>query len=113
MEEDTPDDMALEGGHSEESTSSSLSDASASKRPTTMVTRKFVKRQNALISIISSLWNQSEFSDVLVVIGAEQFHCHKAILAGWSRVFRAMFSSGMAEAQENQVKIAVSREEEV
>ncbi|XP_054722582.1 speckle-type POZ protein-like [Uloborus diversus] len=44
-------------------------------------------------------------SDVTLRVGTEQFSAHKAILASRSKVFRAMFESGMKECQENTLDL--------
>merc|ERR1711988_1069875 len=38
-----------------------------------------------------------KFSDVKIVAGNEEFHCHRSILSGRSPVFEAMFQSDMVE----------------
>ena len=38
-----------------------------------------------------------KFSDVKIVTGNEEFHCHRNILSGRSPVFEAMFQSDMVE----------------
>jgi len=60
-----------------------------------------------LSRVISSMWKNSEFSDVNIVCqDGQAFKCHKAVLSAWSTVFRAMFThSGMIEGQTQTVSI--------
>ena len=46
-----------------------------------------------------------KFSDVTISCQEKQFPCHKAILAGRSTVFAAMFTHKMKESLENNVKL--------
>ena len=63
----------------------------------------------------TSIWNHildmgkilrdEKFPDVTIVCQGEEFPCHKAILAGRSSVFEAMFSHNMKEKMENKVVV--------
>ena len=56
---------------------------------------------------MGNLFNAGKFTDVTIVCQDEgkEFKCHKAILAGRSPVFEAMFSHSMKETQENKVTV--------
>ncbi len=49
---------------------------------------------------LSQLFDNSSFSDVILVVGDRQFHVHKAILAARSCVFNAMFEHEMEEKKQ-------------
>ena len=56
---------------------------------------------------MGNLFNAGKFTDVTIVCQGEgkEFQCHKAVLAGRSPVFEAMFSHNMKEAEENKVTV--------
>ena len=56
---------------------------------------------------VGNLFNAGKFTDVTIVCQdqGKEFQCHKAILAGRSPVFEAMFSHSMKETQENKVTV--------
>ena len=56
---------------------------------------------------MGNLFNAGKFTDVTIVCQdqGKEFECHKAILAGRSPVFEAMFSLNMKEAEENKVTV--------
>ncbi|XP_014233149.1 TD and POZ domain-containing protein 4-like [Trichogramma pretiosum] len=60
-----------------------------------------------LLSVLpsSTLYNNSDFSDVQLSVGNQSFHAHKAILANCSQVFATMFNIDMKESKDNIVKI--------
>lgn len=50
------------------------------------------------------LFNQSEYSDVELVVESKHFHAHRVILAARSAYFRALFYGGLRESQQtNQI----------
>ncbi|KAL7286064.1 hypothetical protein TKK_0019672 [Trichogramma kaykai] len=53
----------------------------------------------------STLYNNSDFSDVQLLVGDQSFHAHKAILANCSQVFATMFKIDMKESKNNVVEI--------
>ena len=56
---------------------------------------------------MGNLFKAGKFTDVTIVCQdqGKEFQCHKAILAGRSPVFEAMFSLNMKEAEENKVTV--------
>ncbi|KAF4656466.1 Kelch motif [Perkinsus chesapeaki] len=62
---------------------------------------------SALLSNLRGLLNNPEFSDVTLVVGdsGERIYAHKAILASQCSHFRAMFTGGMKESREREVKL--------
>jgi len=54
---------------------------------------------------ISSIFEQSKFSDCVVACEGREFRCHKNILAGRSTVFDAMFTHDMEENRNSKVDI--------
>ncbi|XP_054722585.1 speckle-type POZ protein-like B [Uloborus diversus] len=58
-----------------------------------------------LATDMKGLFEDPRHSDVTIRVGKEEFSAHKAILACRSKVFRAMFESGMKECQENTLDL--------
>lgn len=54
----------------------------------------------------TTLYEDTEFTDVVLIANGEEFRAHKAVLANRSSVFRAMLTNDMIESKQN--KIAVS-----
>ena len=54
---------------------------------------------------VAKIFHDGKFPDVTIVCQGREFPCHKAILAGRSPVFEAMFSHSMKEKIENQVEV--------
>jgi len=54
---------------------------------------------------LSTLLENSQFSDAVLDCGGRQFHCHKALLAARSQVFQAMFEHDMEEKKTSRVEI--------
>ncbi|XP_040597274.1 speckle-type POZ protein-like [Mesocricetus auratus] len=54
---------------------------------------------------LGELWENSLFTDCLLVVAGQEFRAHKAILAARSPVFRAMFEHDMEESRTNHVDI--------
>lgn len=61
--------------------------------------------QNILANF-KKMFNRKAFCDVTFVLGDETFHAHKAVLAAQSKVFEAMFLSGMKEQSDNTIEIS-------
>ncbi|XP_061413326.1 speckle-type POZ protein isoform X2 [Lethenteron reissneri] len=51
------------------------------------------------------IWDNSRFTDCLLRVGGQEFKAHKAVLAGRSLVFNAMFEHEMEESKKNRVEI--------
>ena len=56
-------------------------------------------------SFMGNILTEGLFTDVVVVVGKQEFPAHKAILAERSEVFRAMFNVDMKESHEKRVVI--------
>ncbi|XP_035294235.1 speckle-type POZ protein-like isoform X1, partial [Cricetulus griseus] len=54
---------------------------------------------------LGQLWENSLFTDCILVVAGQDFGAHKAILAARSPVFRAMFENDMEESRKNRVEI--------
>ncbi|GFS14714.1 kelch-like protein 38 [Elysia marginata] len=54
---------------------------------------------------LATLKNDPTFSDIVVVVGNTEFHCHRAILAAVSSFFKAAFSTDMKEAREKKITL--------
>ena len=55
---------------------------------------------------MENIFDAGKFTDVTIVCpGGTEFQCHKAILAGRSTVFEAMFTHEMKERRDNKVDI--------
>ena len=46
---------------------------------------------------LGEMWEQGRYADVTLAVQGKELQCHKAILAGHSAVFNAMFQSNMKE----------------
>lgn len=56
------------------------------------------------LDFLGKLFNQSEYSDVELVIESKHFHAHRVILAARSVYFRALLYGGLRESQQtNQI----------
>lgn len=51
------------------------------------------------------LYENQEFSDIVLVVKGKEFNAHKMILAAHSQVFSAMFKHKMEEKRQNRVEI--------
>ena len=56
-------------------------------------------------SFMGNILNEGLFTDVVVVVGKQEFPAHKAILAERTDVFRAMFNADMKESHNKHVVI--------
>jgi len=54
---------------------------------------------------LGSLFENSQFADVVLCCGGREFNCHKAILAARSQVFQAMFEHDMEEKKNSRVEV--------
>ena len=54
---------------------------------------------------MGNVFHAGKYTDVTIVCQGREFPCHKAILAGRSPVFEAMFSNNFKEAEENKVEV--------
>lgn len=63
------------------------------------------KRKFAKVDLGEKLYQDRKFTDAVINCGDQQFHVHRAVLAGASPVFDSMFGGGMLEAQKATVEI--------
>ena len=61
--------------------------------------------QVRLIEDITNLLEDPETADFTLNCGSKSFKVHKAVLGAWSKVFRAMFLSGMTDAVDGEAVI--------
>ena len=54
---------------------------------------------------LKSMCESSELTDVCIIVDDRQFFCHRAVLAATSCYFRAMFTSGLAESRQSDVRL--------
>lgn len=54
---------------------------------------------------LSSIFENQDFSDVIISAKGKEFHAHKAILAARSPMFKGMFSHDMRESKQNRVEV--------
>ena len=64
-----------------------------------------VNRSSAMLRGFSALYQQKEFSDITLCVEAQEFPCHRNVLAVSSPYFMAMLSGGLAESQQGHVEI--------
>jgi BTB/POZ domain-containing protein 9 len=55
--------------------------------------------------ISGKLYNQSEYSDIELIIESEHFYAHRIILAARSEYFRALLYGGLCESQHHTIEI--------
>ncbi|XP_019616833.1 PREDICTED: kelch repeat and BTB domain-containing protein 8-like [Branchiostoma belcheri] len=60
---------------------------------------------SAVLRELNSLRKQGELTDVVLEVEGRSFPCHRAILASCSPYFRAMLTSGYAEAKQDRITI--------
>ena len=53
------------------------------------------------------LYNQSEYSDIELIIESEHFYAHRVILAARSEYFRALLFGGLRESQDKNPQIEI------
>lgn len=56
---------------------------------------------------MESLKDDTDLTDVDIIINSRIFHCHKTILAAMSPYFRAMFTGGMMESRQKRINLQV------
>ncbi|XP_060076062.1 kelch-like protein 24 [Ylistrum balloti] len=50
-------------------------------------------------------YDTNRYTDVIVQVGDQSFHCHRIVLSAISKFFDAMYSSGMRESREDRVSL--------
>lgn len=58
---------------------------------------------------LAGMLDDTEFADVVFVVEGRRFHAHRAVLAARCEHFRVMFSSGMRESHEREIRISGTR----
>jgi BTB/POZ domain-containing protein 9 len=56
---------------------------------------------------LGHLFNQSDYSDVQLLVESEQFYAHRIILAARSEYFRALLYGGLRESQHDNHTIEI------
>lgn len=56
---------------------------------------------------LGNLYNQSEYSDIELIVESECFYAHRIILAARSDYFRALLYGGLRESQQNNPAIEI------
>ena len=59
----------------------------------------FIVIPSKYISFLGKLYNQSDYSDIELIIETEHFYAHRIILAARSEYFRALLYGGLRESQ--------------
>ncbi|KTG38114.1 hypothetical protein cypCar_00004204 [Cyprinus carpio] len=75
------------------------------KNSTLCCTFSAPSHSNTLLRGLSALRNQGQLLDVVLVIDNQLFEVHKAVLASCSDYFRAMFTGGMKESNQNTIEL--------
>ncbi|GFO45624.1 kelch-like protein 5 [Plakobranchus ocellatus] len=70
------------------------------------LTEADMKITKGLFESLRKQQNNKEFSDVVVVAGSSEFHCHRVILTSVSGFFRGLLASGMRESLEKKVTLS-------
>ncbi|XP_003749384.1 TD and POZ domain-containing protein 2-like [Rattus norvegicus] len=73
-------------------------------RPGQNMTPAIKDPRQILADDVGELWENSLFTDCSLVVAGQEFRAHKAILAGHSPVFRAMFEHEMQERLTNRIE---------
>ncbi|XP_048454422.1 kelch-like protein 24 isoform X2 [Rhincodon typus] len=76
----------------------------SSKAPTTDLNLKACHAEDVLQNL-NTFRKSRLFTDVVLRIDGEEFHCHRATLSASSIYFRTMFSTNFQESQQNAVDI--------
>ncbi|XP_077991758.1 kelch-like protein 24 [Glandiceps talaboti] len=58
-----------------------------------------------LLSALNEMRLSSDITDTILLVEGQEFPCHRAVLAGSSQYFRAMFSSDLRESHEQRVTL--------
>ena len=69
------------------------------------VSSEDIKIRRRIFQDLANLRNDASFSDIVVVVGGTEFHCHRAILAAVSEFFYAAFKSDMRETGEGKITL--------
>ncbi len=64
-------------------------------------------RSMAILTGLSSLYENKQFTDVILCVDDQEFPCHKNVLAISSPFFMAMFSHDMTESHQLRIPIKV------
>nr|UZH44920.1 kelch-like protein [Carassius gibelio]WEX30307.1 Kelch-like protein 26-A [Carassius gibelio] len=75
------------------------------KNSTLCCTFSAPSHSNTLLRGLSALRDQGQLLDVVLVIEHEHFEVHKAVLASCSDYFRAMFTGGMKESNQDTIEL--------
>ncbi|XP_033737306.1 kelch-like protein 24 [Pecten maximus] len=59
--------------------------------------------KDTLMRGIQEYYDTNRYTDVIVQVGDQSFHCHRIVLSAVSKFFDAMYSSGMKESQEDRI----------
>ncbi|XP_061739447.1 kelch-like protein 26 isoform X1 [Nerophis ophidion] len=95
--------MAESDGVANSSTHSQ--DRMASKNSTLRCTFSAPSHSATLLQGLSVLRSQGQLLDVVLAVNEERFQVHKAVLAACSDYFRAMFTGGMKESNQNAIEL--------
>ena len=60
-----------------------------------------------IFSIAGQLFNQSEHSDIELIVESEHFYAHRVILAARSEYFRALLYGGLRESQQDNHTVEI------
>ena len=66
-----------------------------------------INHTSALSGDFGNLFNQSEYSDIELVVESEHFYGHRIILAARSEYFRALLYGGLRESQQDNHTIEI------
>jgi BTB/POZ domain-containing protein 9 len=84
-----------------------MSDSGYPKRSHSLVCR-FIGTFIFLIdSFLGKLYNQSDYSDIELIIESEHFYAHRIILAARSEYFRALLYGGLRESHHDNHTIEI------
>ena len=85
-----------------------MASARSKERQRTKDSYFFFKDNSHYCRVKNKLFNMfqtGEFSDVTIMVKGKQFQCHKNILSASSPYFKAMFSCGLKENTQKEIKI--------
>ena len=66
-----------------------------------------INHTSALSGDFGTLFNQSDYSDIELIVESERFYAHRIILAARSEYFRALLFGGLRESQQNNHPIEI------
>ena len=61
--------------------------------------------QSNVMLELKSMCESRELTDVCIIVDDRQFFCHRGVLAATSCYFRAMFTSGLGESRQSDVRL--------